>query len=153
MKPLKKISLAMLSVLGVSSCDSIIGGAICMYGTPTAGYEIKGKVTDESGKPVESIRVAAKYTQKNDGQYSHTNIVTDTVYTDKSGSYKSLVKDFPMDYDVEVKFEDVDGAENGEYETQTVTSDTKSFTHSKKDADEWYKGTYSTTIEAKLKNR
>ena len=124
-----------------------------MYGTPYAHYELKGKVTDESGKPVEGIRVAAKYTQKNNGQYDYTNIVKDTVYTDNNGSYKSLVSDFPMDCDVEVKFEDVDGELNGEFEEKTVTTDIMTFDVDKKGTGDWYKGAFSKKIDVQLKQK
>lgn len=49
----------LLACLGFASCDSEKGEnpMICMYGTPTATFAIKGKVVNESGKALSGIQV------------------------------------------------------------------------------------------------
>lgn len=42
-----------VSLLGFSNCDN----QEVMYGTPMSFYEIKGTVTDETGRPVDGTRV------------------------------------------------------------------------------------------------
>lgn len=52
---IKSFLAGVISLLGFTSCEDPAepdgGGTICMYGTPTAEYEIKGTVTDEADRP------------------------------------------------------------------------------------------------------
>lgn len=51
------MAASLLSLLGFSSCDSEGGDEPCLYGTPRATYNIKGKVIDTDGKPINGIKV------------------------------------------------------------------------------------------------
>ncbi len=59
----QKMLGGLLILLGFSSCDKENpnneepGGGLCMYGTPSAEYRIKGTVTDKDGRPVTSANV------------------------------------------------------------------------------------------------
>lgn len=75
---------------------------LCEYGVPHATFEVKGKVTDSEGNPLNGIEVYA------DGMYDPAK-----AYTDEDGEF-ALVQDgwFPSDQ-VELCFDDVDGEDNG----------------------------------------
>ena len=57
-RSLNWILTTLLGFLGFSSCEDNgddPGNIICMYGTPTASYTIKGKVTDQAGQALSDI--------------------------------------------------------------------------------------------------
>lgn len=45
-----RMCIAMLAVLGFSCSDDEEENILCMYGTPTGTFEVKGQVTDAEGK-------------------------------------------------------------------------------------------------------
>ena len=58
-RSLNWILTTLLGFLGFSSCEDNgddPGNIICMYGTPTASYTIKGKVTDQAGQALSDIQ-------------------------------------------------------------------------------------------------
>ena len=59
-RSLNWILTTLLGFLGFSSCEDNgddPGNIICMYGTPTASYTIKGKVTDQAGQALSDILI------------------------------------------------------------------------------------------------
>jgi putative lipoprotein (rSAM/lipoprotein system) len=112
-----KIVVALLGLLGFSSCVVNIGGAD-MYGPPPVMYaplgfdfELKGTVTDE-GNPIAGIHVTAK--PGADSEHSFGEAVTDS-----EGNY-SIVTDIGGTFPLIVTVEDIDGEANGgDFATQT----------------------------------
>jgi len=148
----------LLSLLGFSSCNKNEiddpGNNICLYGTPTTHYIIKGKVTDTDGKPINGVKVEA-----NDTYDDRRRPLTDEpVYTDEKGEYSAnawgISSDGQGNILLEVTFEDVDGEANG----GTFANDTvrgKDMTIEKvKDGDgAWNRGTYEITANKTMKKK
>lgn len=148
----------LLSLLGFSSCNKNEiddpGNNICLYGTPTTHYIIKGKVTDTDGKPINGVKVEA-----NDTYDDRRRPLTDEpVYTDEKGEYSAnawgISSDGQGNILLEVTFEDVDGEANG----GTFANDTvrgKDMTIEKvKDSDgAWNRGTYEITANKTMKKK
>lgn len=146
-----------LSLLGFSSCNKNEiddpGNNICLYGTPTTHYIIKGKVTDTDGKPINGVKVEA-----NDTYGDRRRPLTEPVYTDEKGEYSAngvgISSDGQGNILLEVTFEDVDGEANG----GTFANDTvrgKDMTIEKvKDGDSmWNRGTYEITANKTMKKK
>lgn len=139
----------LLALLGFGSCDKGLipgggGGMLCMYGQPTANYKFLGDVKDEDGKAIPGIRVV--FFPEED-RPSYTN---DTLYTDQSGRFEKdcLKYDWPDEAaKAKVKFEDVDGTENGSFQTKVLQRSDLAVKQTKESKDTWYKGDF--TIEAK----
>jgi putative lipoprotein (rSAM/lipoprotein system) len=78
------------------------------YGTPTATFIVKGNVSSEDNNKIPNIKVVMEY---------------DTVYTNADGTYQVSTGNFPEDQNILVEFTDVDGSENGQFQsTDTVVS-------------------------------
>ena len=118
----------------------------CMeYGAPEASYAIKGVVTNkETSRPIKHIQITA---QTNDYE-------ADTLYTNNHGIYELKFSGFPLDKPFHLKFEDIDGKENGgEFETQEI--DVK-FTESdrvQKGKGAWDKGKFAKTENIVLEQK
>lgn len=140
---------SLLTLLGFSGCDGFIdiGGGKDMYGVPSARFKMLGNVKDVSGNPVKGIRVVV--VPMPDNQWEN-----DTLYTDDKGHFEKdpLRYDWPDDLqNVTVKFEDVDGAENGSYRTKELKrSDLQVERTEKAGKDGWYEGAFTYTAEAVL---
>ena len=104
---------AMLAaLLGITAgCKGGGDDVICMYGVPTVSYELKGKVTDEGGKPVEGIEVSFARVSPSDSARVGDPFGP-TVVTDAAGLWNISYQDDPVPI-LKVTFTDVDGAENG----------------------------------------
>lgn len=103
------MAASLLSLLGFSSCDSEGGDEPCLYGTPRATYNIKGKVIDTDGKPINGIKVQAGEMYDEYGEP-----LIEPVYTNEDGEYTTTIQDAYMPVSaLEMVFEDVDGEENG----------------------------------------
>ena len=90
-RSLNWILTTLLGFLGFSSCEDNgddPGNIICMYGTPTASYTIKGKVTDQAGQALSDIIPDTPYG-------SHP--VNDTLYSGKEGEFETRQAAFPID--------------------------------------------------------
>ena len=146
----------LLSLLGFSSCNKneIDDPNICLYGTPTTHYIIKGKVTDTDGKPINGVKVEANDTYGD----RHRPLTDEPVYTDEKGEYSAnawgISSDGQGNILLEVTFEDVDGEANG----GTFANDTvrgKDMTIEKvKDGDgAWNRGTYEITANKTMKKK
>lgn len=122
----------LLAIIGfASSCDSKDE-----YGTPSAKFIVNGKVTSsETEQPIENIRVI----MQNDTSYTNTEGIYQV--TDKYG--------FPADQTYSIKFQDVDGEINDEFnnlDTIVKFTDPK---FSGGDGD-WYSGETSKEFDVKL---
>lgn len=136
-----KVALGILGVAAVDSCDIFV--TKCEYGSPHADFQAKGIVKDENNKGIEGIRVVLKGEYPN-SNYSGAGPMTDTLWTDKNGSYVTesgrITDDFAYLASIKMEFEDVDGPENGG-EFQKVEIEVPVF--KVKDGDgNWYQGAY-----------
>lgn len=91
-RSLNWILTTLLGFLGFSSCEDNgddPGNIICMYGTPTASYTIKGKVTDQAGQALSDIQIIVS-----DMEFSYEprpDFIPDTPY----GSHRSTIRYTP----------------------------------------------------------
>ncbi|MFV0391680.1 MAG: radical SAM-associated putative lipoprotein [Paludibacteraceae bacterium] len=139
LKTYGKILAFVLSLFGLHSCD-IVEPRV-EYGTPSADYIVKGKITSvDTKKPIKGIRVITPYDMYKDQ--------ADTVLTNESGEYevkKSRV--FPYKYGkMKIYAEDPDGESND----GTFNPDSLEVTFTKNDlikkgSGNWYEGTYQKT--------
>ena len=114
----------------VISCNKYVDE----YGMPYAEYIVKGKVkSQETSRVIENIKVSM------DG---------DTVKTDSEGSYK-LVGEYAENNFFDIKFEDIDGAANGEYQNldTVVQFENPEFTGGDGN---WYEGETTTEFDVEL---
>lgn len=134
-----------ISLLGFTACDDPEdpndgGGMVCMYGTPTGYYEIKGSVTAESGSPVENARVILRRISKG-RVYTERG---DTVLTDNNGSYLLRRSGFPLS-DIRIVCKP---------QTDALEADSVNIKVEFKGGDgAWDCGTARETVNFKLKNK
>ncbi len=140
----------LLSFLGFSSsCDWLTPKA--MYGTPTADFLVKGKVESKSNKPVTGIKV--DISKEFDTQEGQKLVLIGTSASEAgTGAYSVKATDFPEDQTFKVKFTDIDGAENGEYETLDTTVVFQNPKYSGGDGS-WYHGKTEKELNVKLKTK
>lgn len=125
----------LLGILGfsfVSACDGEGTSPIPMYGVPAeygspyAEYFVKGKVTDDAGKPIMGIAVTGP------------DKSVDTVFTSADGSYELNGDFFPVET-IDVKFTDVDDEENGGW---FATQEKHVALEQQKEGQGWYFGVF-----------
>lgn len=148
----------LLSLLGFSSCNKNEiddpGNNICLYGTPTTHYIIKGKVTDTDGKPINGVKVEA-----NDTYDDRRRPLTDEpVYTDEKGEYSAnawgISSDGQGNILLEVTFEDIDGEANGgTFANDTVRGKDMTIEKVKNGEGAWNLGTYEITANKRMKRK
>ncbi len=87
------ILAGLLSLLGfsVTSC-----GATDEYGSPYAEYELKGKVTDMNGDPIQGIEINYGGIYNNVLSPSYISEIYKSPQTQKDGSYDIKFEDSPM---------------------------------------------------------
>lgn len=94
MKLISKLSAIGLALLGFSCSSDEPEELICMYGTPTGSFNIKGKVTSEDGKAVPGATIRVTPSDVPSGLWSYGEVVTGTggEYEIKSSSagYKDM---------------------------------------------------------------
>lgn len=138
------IIFGLLALFGFASCSK--GGTnpnpgpnpINEYGTPYATFIVKGKVTSNTGNPIENIRVVMK----------SASTISDTAFTDSDGNYQDSVVAFPDTLTFQLDFKDIDGASNGDYNSLDTTSE---FTNPKFTGGAgWYAGETSKDLNIKL---
>lgn len=140
----------LISLLGFgSSCD--LAGGKAMYGTPTADFIVKGKVeAATANSPVAGIKV--EMSQQIDSPNGKVDVVLDqSVSLEGIGNYQ--VSDdgaFPDNQTYRIRFTDVDGAQNGEFETLDTTIVFQNPKFSGGDGN-WYHGKTEKVIQIKLK--
>ena len=147
----------LLTTIGFSSCEKT-KDMPAEYGTPHASYTVKGKVTDEAGKGLDSIRVTipsmelvtnTTSTFIPDHPYAKVP-VNDTLYTQNDGSFECKFEQFPLDtLKLNFKFEDI--SDNQRIESDSVTV---AFPSSDLSGGEgWYAGEATQEITVKLKTK
>ena len=101
-------------------------GVPAEYGSPYAEYFVKGKVTDDAGKPIKGIAVTGP------------DKSVDTVFTSADGSYELNGDFFPVET-IDVKFTDVDDEENGGW---FATQEKHVALEQQKEGQGWYFGVF-----------
>ncbi len=135
LKTYGKLLALILSFFGLSSCE-IIEPRV-EYGTPSADYLVKGKVTNiDTEKPIEGIGIIVP----NKNQY----IRSDTVYTNAQGEYKiELIHAFPYHNEkMKVIAKDLDGEKNGIFYADSIEVSFSAKDQTKKGSGGWYDGRY-----------
>jgi len=126
------IIAGLLSILGFApSCDSRVE-----YGTPAAKFIVNGNVkSSETEQPVGNIRVS---------------LLNDTSYTGSDGTYHVVDNwGFPAEQVYHIKFQDIDGAANGEFSDIDTVVEFKNPEFTGGDGD-WYAGETSKEFDVKL---
>ena len=134
----------LLALLGIGGCSEINNEddpfkGMSMYGTPSAQYSVKGKVTDEKGKAIQGLQVilANRYYNSSSVIYDQHYFPIDTLTTDSSGSFQfESGKVFPIQ-NLQVDVNDIDGAAGGG-EFQSATTVVKDIQY--KGGSGWYSG-------------
>jgi len=148
---------AIISMLGFAGCDTIGADE---YGTPYADYTVKGAVVDKAtGKPIVGIRVgysAEKYYGVMYGPPSVNYKPKAHVLTNAKGEFKltdrfdigefQLIDDVPT---LPVWVEDIDGEENGLFQSEYIQVDFSDAKHSGKSKG-WYNGEYTINVDVEL---
>lgn len=136
-------------IIGVSAFQSCIFGA--MYGSPYAIFDVKGKVTDQTGKPVARAKtVIDAYNSWTDGEGVHRTVLeyTDTLYTDSQGIIKTSAMLSGGPDEVKVMIIDADGPANGEFEDRVLEN--VPVEQLKKGRGAWNNGTFGIDFEAEV---
>jgi len=141
--------VSLISFLGfASSCDPI-GGKV-MYGTPSADYIVKGKVGTAANTPVAGIKVEMSM-EINNGTEKVSYLLNSTSSAESTGAYKvSAGGQSPEGESFKIKFTDIDGALNGEFETLDTTIVFKDPKFTGGDG-HWYHGQTEKEVNVKLK--
>lgn len=135
----------LLSILGFSSSckkDEIM----LMYGTPHAGFILKGKVESaQDGSTVRDIIVEIRKVSPEDEAY-----LVETGFSRSNGNFEVVVGDSPEDQTYNLRFVDTDGVLNGEFAAldTTVVFNDPVFTGGDGG---WYQGYVEKEIDVKLK--
>lgn len=158
----KSLIGSLLALLGFQSCDpsTIFEGPVMYgpgpaveYGCPTAVYVFRGEAADEAGKPIPGIRIAVLPNGDKDGDIDDT-AYRDTLYTGENGKVESpLTYTWPDTEKMVVKFEDVDGAENGSFESKVLKGDALTIEQTQKGDGRWYEGEFTITAKAVLEKK
>ena len=126
-------TLLALVGIGATSC-----WPVCMYGTPSANWTVKGKVIDETGNPVPGLQVVLgnRFDNEPGVIYDQNYWPLDTLQTGPDGIYQIRSGGFPLSK-LQIDVKDIDGPDNGgEFgDASIVVSD---FTY--KGGDGWYEG-------------
>ena len=140
------ILAGLLSLLGfsVTSC-----GATDEYGSPYAEYELKGKVSDLNGDPIQGIEINYGGIYNNVLSPSYISEIYKSPQTQKDGSYDIKFEDSPMGI-VRIIAKDIDGPENGSFETDSIDVKIEGFEGGKS----WFHGKAEVNIpDIKLKEK
>lgn len=139
LKSYNKILAFILSILGVggTTFSCAMYGIPAEYGTPYANFKVNGTITNSRNETIPGIKVKMPY----NSTYSNTN-----------GKYEIDTHDFPTNQTFQIKFIDVDGAENGEFETldTTVVFENPKFVNGDGD---WFQGDTSKEFNIKLSDK
>lgn len=166
MKTWKKTLIgALLSLLGFSSCEPMtpapeygvpvpdpddIHDFPAEYGVPSASFRFVGEAWDDEGNLVPGIRIVVA-----PKGLDNTHFPSDTLYTGADGKVEGALRDDWPGYDnCQVKFEDVDGEENGgPFAEQILSRDEVSIEQTGKGNGHWYDGEFTITAKAILKKQ
>ena len=75
---------------------------------------------------------------------------SDTSYSDENGKYEVKNGDFPMDQTFKLKFNDIDGLSNGEFNSLDSVIEFKSPTYTEGDG-KWYRGKTEKELNIQMK--
>ena len=119
-----KFLLICLGFKSLTACDVFYGTD--EYGTPYAEYEVKGRVSDAEGTPIQGVRVSMGESQSSQ--------LDSVAVTDAHGT-------FPFrDNTFDIQFTDIDGeAGGGLFEEQTVTVQAEKV----EEGEGWSRGKYA----------
>ena len=118
----------LLTLLGIGSCSEVNNEddpfkGLLMYGTPTAQYSVKGKVTDEKGKAIQGLQIilGKRYYDDSSVIWDQHYFPIDTLTTDSNGVYQyDSGTVFPVE-NLQVDVNDIDGtAGGGEFNSATT---------------------------------
>ena len=117
-----KFLLICLGFKSLTACDVEIWNGTAEYGTPYAEYEVKGKVSDAEGTPIQGVRVSMGESQSSQ--------LDSVAVTDAEGRF----------HVIHIQFTDIDGeAGGGLFEEQTVTVQAEVV----EEGDGWDEGDYA----------
>ena len=147
----------LLSLLGFTGCgkDNNNDGEMRVeYGVPTANFKVLGRVTDEQGKPLSGMRVAASDATTVWGKgpdQCNVYLLRDTVYTASDGSFVREYSVFPTD-SVYIHMKIEDSAEPSVYDSDSIAvgfakDDLKGSTK------HWYRGAAEKKVNVTLKRK
>ena len=144
----------LLAFLGVG-CEEL-GIIELMYGSPSAHFSVKGKVTDESGNPIQNLDVSFHGVISN--EEGQTMVVPNSIIpvkTDTKGTYLIETGSIIPYTTIQVNVKDIDGSANGgEFASDSLRNSTYVFIKDKKDKDSWSIGTADITMpDIKLKKK
>ena len=152
----KSLIGSLLALLGFQSCDpatifngpDMYGSGPVEYGSPYADYIFKGEASDEQGNPIQGIRVVLfPYGEQED------TVCGDTLFTGADGKVeKRLEYNWVQENDIKVKFEDVDGAENGSFKNKELVGDAVTIKQTS-EGKKWYMGEFTITAKAVLEKK
>ena len=140
-----------ISMLGFSGCDKI---GTEEYGTPHADYTVKGAVVDKvTGKPIEGIRVGLGHIPYLGPMPMYGTLPTPYqpkvhVLTDLKGEFK-LTDRFNAVQTLSVFVDDIDGEENGLFQSEYLQVDFSNAVQSGKPKG-WYEGEYTVNVNVDL---
>ena len=128
-----KFLLICLGFKSLTACDVEIWNGTAEYGTPYAEYEVKGRVSDAEGTPIQGIRVSMGESQ--------SSYLDSVAVTDAEGRFHVIHGTFPYnDNTFDIQFTDIDGeAGGGLFEEQTVTVQAEVV----EEGDGWDEGDYA----------
>jgi putative lipoprotein (rSAM/lipoprotein system) len=130
----------LLTVLGFSTAceqkaDEYGSPIVTEYGTPHATFIVKGQIqSQENLKAIPNIQVIMGY---------------DTSYSDENGNYEAKNGDFPKDQTFLLKFNDIDGVSNGEFNSLDSVIEFKSPIYIEGDG-KWYSGKTEKELNIKM---
>jgi putative lipoprotein (rSAM/lipoprotein system) len=131
----------LLAFLGVG-CEEL-GIVEVMYGSPSAHFSVKGKVTDEQGNPIQNLDVSFHGVISN--EEGQTMVVPNSyipVKTDTKGTYVIETGGIIPYTTIQVNVEDTDGSANGgEFASDSLRNSSYTFIKDKKDKNAWSVGT------------
>lgn len=153
----KSLIGSLLALLGFQSCDpstifedpDMYGPEPVEYGCPTAVFKFKGEAADEHGNPIPGIRIAVFPNGEKD-EFSWR----DTLYTGTDGKVDTvLTYSWPGADGTLVKFEDVDGAENGSFKAKNLTGEAIKVEKTAEGDGRWFEGEFTITAKAVLEKK
>ena len=155
----KSLIGSLLTLLGFHSCNPFaiidqpdmygpapIDYPVCEYGVPSANYVFQGEAVNEENAPVQGIRIVVA------PNGLENNYENDTLYTDAQGkASRQLTYNWPGTDALQVKFEDVDGPENGSYQELVLKNSELDIQKTADGSGNWYEGEFTIQAKAVLK--
>ena len=120
--------LGLLGIVMATSCDDILGGMVCEYGTPSMDYTVMGKVVNARNEALKGIKVKTMSRNGLSGRQ-------DSTYTDVSGNFTVSQENVFPNKTVPIVFED----ESGTYKSDTLDVKLTQV----KEGKNWYSGKFA----------